>query len=61
MRRDFISYATVLIVALHGTAVAFGLFAIGGAVTAIVVTFDHVKLRSLRRSIERQGQLLEAP
>jgi phosphatidylglycerophosphate synthase len=61
VRRDFISWGAVLLVALHLTHLAFALFAIGGVITAVIVTVDHLKLRSLRRSIERRGQLLDAP
>ena len=34
---------------------------LGGIGTAAIVAIDHVKLRSLRRSIERRGLVLEAP
>jgi phosphatidylglycerophosphate synthase len=61
VRRDFISWGSVVLVALHLTHVAFCLLAFGGLVSAVIVTVDHLKLRSLRRSIERRGQLLEAP
>jgi hypothetical protein len=60
-RRDFISWFSVLLAALHLTQVAFGMFVAGGLISFVVLTIDHVKLRSLRRSIERRGQLLEAP
>jgi phosphatidylglycerophosphate synthase len=61
VRRDFISWFSVLLAALHLTQVAFGMFFAGGVISFVVLTIDHVKLRSLRRSIERRGMLLEAP
>jgi phosphatidylglycerophosphate synthase len=61
VRRDFISWTAVLLAALHVTHLAFALLAIGGAISAAVLTVDHLKLRRLRRTIERRGQLLEAP
>ncbi|HEX7841108.1 MAG TPA: CDP-alcohol phosphatidyltransferase family protein [Kofleriaceae bacterium] len=59
IRRDFISWAAVAFVALHATQVLFALFTLGGIVTFAIVTIDHVKLRRLRRSIVRGGQILE--
>jgi phosphatidylglycerophosphate synthase len=61
VRRDLISWATLLFAALHWTHVAFGLFALGGVVTFVIVTIDHVRLRSLRRSAERRGLVFETP
>jgi hypothetical protein len=29
--------------------------------TFVVLTIDHVRLRSLRRSIVRRGQMIDAP
>lgn len=61
VRRDFISWGAVILVATHVTYVAFGLLVLGGVVSAVILTIDHIKLRSLRRSIVRRGMLLEAP
>ncbi|HUS28986.1 MAG TPA: CDP-alcohol phosphatidyltransferase family protein [Kofleriaceae bacterium] len=61
VRRDFIAWASVLLAALHVTHLSFGLLAAGGLVSAAILTIDHLKLRSLRRSIERRGLLLDAP
>ena len=61
VRRDFISWGAVALAALHWTHIAFGLLALGGVVTAVIVTIDHVRLRALRRSLVRRGLVLEAP
>jgi hypothetical protein len=61
VRRDFISWGTVVLAALHMGRFTFIGLAAGGCVTGVIVTIDHVKLRSLRRSIVRRGLVLEAP
>jgi hypothetical protein len=61
IRRDFIAWGTVVLAALHWTQVAFIGLAIGGVGTAVIVTIDHLRLRSLRRSLVRRGLILEAP
>jgi phosphatidylglycerophosphate synthase len=61
VRRDFISWGTVVLAALHMGRFTFIGLAVGGCVTGVIVTIDHVKLRSLRRSIVRRGLVLEAP
>ena len=61
VRRDFISWGAVVLAALHWTPFAFVGLVIGGIGTFAIVTIDHVKLRSLRRSLERKGLVLEAP
>jgi phosphatidylglycerophosphate synthase len=61
VRRDFISWLAVILAATHLTHLAFGLLVAGGVMTVVILTIDHMKLRSLRRSIERRGMLLEAP
>ncbi|MEO6776371.1 MAG: CDP-alcohol phosphatidyltransferase family protein [Kofleriaceae bacterium] len=61
IRRDFIAWGTVVLAVLHWTQVAFLGLALGGVVTAVIVTIDHVRLRSLRRSLVRRGLVLEAP
>jgi len=61
VRRDFISWAAVALAALHWTHVAFGALVAGGLVTFVIVTVDHVKLRTLRRSLVRRGLVLQLP
>jgi hypothetical protein len=61
VRRDFIAWATVGMAAAGIPQVIFACLLLGGTVTAAIVAIDHVKLRSLRRSIERRGLVLEAP
>ncbi len=61
VRRDFISWLAVVMAALRWTHVSFALLVAGGAVTFVIVTIDHVRLRTLRRAIERQGLVLESP
>jgi len=59
IRRDFISWCALVLAILHWTHVLFAAFVLGGVVTFVIVTIDHVKLRRLRRSIIRGGQILE--
>ncbi|HEU4733215.1 MAG TPA: CDP-alcohol phosphatidyltransferase family protein [Kofleriaceae bacterium] len=59
IRRDFISWGALVLAVLRWTHVSFIGFVLGGVTTALVVTRDHVKLRRLRRSIVRRGQVLE--
>jgi CDP-alcohol phosphatidyltransferase len=59
VRRDFISWCALVLAILHWTHVLFVAFLLGGVVTFVIVTIDHVKLRRLRRSIVRGGQILE--
>jgi phosphatidylglycerophosphate synthase len=61
VRRDFISWMAVLLAALRLTDVSFALLVAGGLVTFVIVSIDHLRLRSLRRSIERKGLVLETP
>jgi hypothetical protein len=61
VRRDFISWAAVAFAALHVTQVGFGVLVLGGVISFVILTIDHIKLCSPRRSIERRGMLLEAP
>lgn len=61
VRRDFISWGALVLAALCWTHVAFALLVAGGAVTFVIVMIDHVRLRSLRRSIVRRGLVVEAP
>jgi len=59
IRRDFISWCALVVAILHWTQILFVGFILGGVVTFVIVTIDHVKLRRLRRSIVRGGQILE--
>ena len=61
VRRDFISILALVLAVLHLTQVSFLMLAVGGIVTAVIVTKDHIHLRLLRRSIRREGQILEEP
>jgi phosphatidylglycerophosphate synthase len=61
VRRDFISWGAVVLAALHLTHVGFIGLVAGGLVTFVILTIDHVRLRSLRRSLERRGLVLESP
>jgi phosphatidylglycerophosphate synthase len=59
VRRDFLSWAALGFVVLHGAAVLFAGLTLGGIVTFTIVAIDHIQLRRLRRSIVRGGQILE--
>jgi len=59
VRRDFISWAAMILAVLHWTHVAFGGLVLGGVVTVAIVAIDHVKLRALRRSVARDGLILD--
>ena len=59
VRRDFISWAALAFVVLHGAALLFAVLTLGGIVTFVIVAIDHIQLRRLRRSIVRGGQILE--
>jgi hypothetical protein len=61
VRRDFISWAAVAFAALHITHVSFGALVLGGLVTFVIVSVDHIKLRSLRRDVVRRGLVLQTP
>jgi hypothetical protein len=61
VRRDFMSWLMVVLAALRWTKFSFGLLVVGGIVTFVIVTVDHLRLRSLRRSIVRKGLIVEAP
>jgi phosphatidylglycerophosphate synthase len=61
VRRDFISWGTVVLAALQWGRFTFLGLAAGSIVTGVIVTIDHVKLRTLRRDIARRGLVLEAP
>ncbi|HEX5061038.1 MAG TPA: CDP-alcohol phosphatidyltransferase family protein [Kofleriaceae bacterium] len=61
VRRDFICWAAVAFAALHATHAGFGTLVLGGLISFVILSIDHMKLRSLRRSVMRRGLLLEAP
>jgi phosphatidylglycerophosphate synthase len=61
VRRDFISWVAVGLAALHWTQISFGALVAGGLVTFVIVTIDHIKLRSLRRDVVRRGLVLRQP
>ena len=61
VRRDFISWAAVGFAALHITQAGFGTLVLGGLISFVILSIDHFKLRSLRRSIERRGMAVETP
>jgi phosphatidylglycerophosphate synthase len=61
VRRDFISWCTMVFAVLHMTQVSFGVLSVGGVVTVVIVAIDHIKLRRLRRRIAHDGLSLEAP
>lgn len=61
VRRDFISWVTVVLAALSLAHWSFILLVAGGVITATITTIDHLKLRALRRSIARRGLVVEAP
>jgi phosphatidylglycerophosphate synthase len=58
IRRDFISWGTLVLAAFGLTHVVFGMLALGGLVTMAIVTVDHVRLIRQRRAIARKGQVL---
>jgi phosphatidylglycerophosphate synthase len=61
VRRDLIAWGSLAFAISHQTHLAFGFLVLGGTVSAFVLTIDHLRLRSLRRSIIRAGQILESP
>ena len=58
IRRDFISWATLAMAIARITHVAFIGLVVGGAVSAVVLSIDHVRLLRQRRAIQRSGQVL---
>ncbi|HET9627004.1 MAG TPA: CDP-alcohol phosphatidyltransferase family protein [Kofleriaceae bacterium] len=59
VRRDFITWFTMAAVLVRWTDGVFFLFFLGGAVTFVIVSLDHVRLRRLLRAIARRGETLE--
>ena len=61
VRRDFIAILSLVLAIFHLTQISFVMFAAGGVVTCVIVTKDHIALRRLRRSLQREGRFLESP
>lgn len=61
VRRDFIVWGSLAMAVACVTQVSFALQVAGGVVSASILSIDHVRLRRLRRSIRRAGQILEPP
>jgi hypothetical protein len=61
VRRDFLSWIAVLVVAAGLADLLFAGLVAGGIVTGVIVSIDHARLRSLRRSCERRGLVVEGP
>ncbi len=60
IRRDFIVWGVVLLAALEMTHVAFAAIVLGSVVTCAVTCLDHLRIRRLRRDVQRSGQILVA-
>jgi phosphatidylglycerophosphate synthase len=58
VRRDFISWGTVILAIAHLTQVSFAIQVAGGVVTSVIVSIDHVRLQRQRRAITRAGQVI---
>jgi hypothetical protein len=58
VRRDFIAWGTVVLAIAHLTQVSFAIQVIGGIVTSVIVSVDHVRLIRQRRAIARAGQVI---
>ncbi len=58
VRRDFIAWGTVVLAIAHLTQVSFAIQVVGGFVTAVIVSIDHVRLVRQRRAIARAGQII---
>jgi len=58
IRRDFVCWGTLALAALHLPQVGFGLLIVGGVATALVVTIDHVRLRTQLVEIRRRERVL---
>ena len=56
VRKDFISWGALILACLYLTQVTFALLVLGGVVTAVIVTIDHLKLRAQLRAIARRGE-----
>jgi CDP-alcohol phosphatidyltransferase-like enzyme len=60
VRRDFVSWLTMVLSLLHQTELCFALLVGGGIASAIVVGRDHLRLRRQRRAIVASGRTLVA-
>ena len=58
VRRDFIAWMSLALVALHLSHITFGFLVLGGVVTSTIVALDHLHLRRQRRQIARDRQVL---
>jgi hypothetical protein len=58
VRRDFIAWGTLILAIAHLTQVSFAIQVVGGFVTAVIVSIDHVRLVRQRRAIARAGQVI---
>lgn len=58
IRRDFICWAALGLAFAHLTHIAFAALVIGGAVTSVIVTRDHIKLRMQLGRIRADGKRL---
>ncbi|HEU0033385.1 MAG TPA: CDP-alcohol phosphatidyltransferase family protein [Kofleriaceae bacterium] len=58
VRRDFIVWLAAVYAVLRVPHISFATHILGGVVSSIVVTIDHIHLRQVRRSIARAGQRL---
>ena len=59
VRRDFISWFTLLLAVLHVTQVLFAVQVLGGVVTASIVGVEHLRLRGQLRAIKAEGLRLQ--
>ena len=59
VRRDFISWFTLLLAVLHVTQVTFAILVLGGVVTASIVGVEHLRLRRQLRAIKSEGLRLQ--
>ncbi len=57
-RRDFLSWMSVGLALVGATHLLFWILSIGGWIMAVVLTWDHVWLRRLLRSVVRTGKQL---
>jgi len=55
IRRDFINLAAFFITLVNGYAVIYGVICAGAIVAGLIVTREHVRLRSQLREVARRG------
>lgn len=58
VRRDFISWSSMIFALVHLTQLMFGFLVLGGLISVTILTVDHVRLLRQRRAITRAGQVL---